>query len=361
MKTRAELFSIFQNFHAEIRTQYNTSICILRSNNAKEYFSIPSFMSSHGILHQSSCAYTPQQNGVAEHNNRHLIEKTRTLLLYHKIPQRFLGDAILSACYLIHHSVLLPNQPLFCFPSHVFGYVYFVHILTPEQNKLSAKATKCVFLGYSRLQRGYRCYSPDIDRYFIPTDVTFFGYSSFFSSATRPPVPDILSIPLVLPSPDFPSPPTDAVTRPLQVYTRCPCPPSGPLAKSSSMPPSSLALVPQPSNDLPIVIRKGTRSTSKPQPVYKFLSFHRLFLPYSAFVSTLSSVSIPTSTSKTLSHPGWRQAMVEQMNALYSNGTSKFVALPLGKSPVDCRWVYIVKVGPNCQVDQLKAYLVSKG
>ena len=41
MKTRAELFSIFQKFHAEIRTQFNTSIRILRSDNAKEYFSTP--------------------------------------------------------------------------------------------------------------------------------------------------------------------------------------------------------------------------------------------------------------------------------------------------------------------------------
>ena len=91
MKTRVELFSIFQKFHAEIRTQFNTSICILRSDNAKEYFSTPfsSFMSSHGILHQSSCAYTPQQNGVAGRKNRHLVETARTLLLHHKVPQCF--------------------------------------------------------------------------------------------------------------------------------------------------------------------------------------------------------------------------------------------------------------------------------
>ena len=60
-KTRAELFSIFKKFHAEIRTQFNTFICILRSDNAKKCFSTPfsSFMFSHGIRHQSSYAYTP--------------------------------------------------------------------------------------------------------------------------------------------------------------------------------------------------------------------------------------------------------------------------------------------------------------
>ena len=37
MKTRAEFFSMFKKFNAEIRTQFNTSIRILRSDNAKEY------------------------------------------------------------------------------------------------------------------------------------------------------------------------------------------------------------------------------------------------------------------------------------------------------------------------------------
>ena len=99
MKTRVELFSIFQKFYAEIQTQFNTFIRILRRIEAKKYLSMSfsSFMSSHRILHQSSCAYTPQHNGVAERKNRHLVETARTLL-HHKVPQRFLGDAILAAC-----------------------------------------------------------------------------------------------------------------------------------------------------------------------------------------------------------------------------------------------------------------------
>ena len=105
MKTRAELFSIFQKFHAEVRTQFNISIRILRNDNAKEYHFGPfsSFMSSYEILHQSSCTYTPQQNRVAERKNRHLVETTRTFHFHHKVPQCFLGDAILVACSLINH------------------------------------------------------------------------------------------------------------------------------------------------------------------------------------------------------------------------------------------------------------------
>ena len=99
-------------------------------------------MSSHGIIHQSSCAYSPQQNGVAGLKNCHLVEIARSLLLHHKVPQRLWGDAILAARYLINripssvlhdqipHSILLPTQPLFYLPPRVFGCVCFVHILT---------------------------------------------------------------------------------------------------------------------------------------------------------------------------------------------------------------------------------------
>ena len=53
--------------------------------------------------------------------------------------------------------------------------------------------------------------------------------------------------------------------------------------------------------------------------------------------------------------------MVDEMAALHSNGTWDLVVLPSGKSTVGCRWVYTVKVGPDGQVDRLKAHLVVKG
>nr|CAN80547.1 hypothetical protein VITISV_010898 [Vitis vinifera] len=374
MKNRAELFSIFQKFYTEIQTQFNISIRVLRSDNAREYFSaqFTSFMSHHGILHQSSCAHTPQQNGVAERKNRHLVETARTLLLHSHVPFRFWGDAVLTACYLINrmpssvlhdqipHSLLFPDQPLYFLPPRVFGCTCFVHILTPGQDKLSAKAMKCLFLGYSRLQKGYRCYSLETHRYFISADVTFFEDSPFFSTTSESlPVSEVLPIPIV-------SPPDVMPPRPLQVYHRRPrvvAPLPFPEAPADSLPIPSASPAPAlPSpNDLPIAVRKGTRSTRNPHPIYNFLSYHRLSSPYSAFVSAISSVSLPKSTHEALSHPGWRQAMVDEMAALHSNGTWDLVVLPSGKSTVGCRWVYAVKVGPEGQVDRLKARLVAKG
>ena len=142
-----------------------------------------------------------------------------------------------------------------CFTSLLVSLVVFVLFIFSLPGKTnSLPKPRSVFLGYSHHQRGYRCYSPDTNRYFISADVTFFEDSSFFSSATRPSVPNVLSIPLVLPSPDFPSPPTDVMTRPLQVYTRRPRPPTEPCVDSSLMPQSSHASVLQPTDDLSIAI-----------------------------------------------------------------------------------------------------------
>jgi len=118
---------------------------------------------------------------------------------------------------------------------------------------------------------------------------------------------------------------------------------------------------PDPSVDLLIALCKGNRSTSNPHPIYNFLSYHRLSPLHHAFVSAVSTISIPKTVKEALSHPGWRQAMIDEMNALESSSTWKLVPLPHGKSKVGCRWVFAIKVGPDGQVDRLKARLVAKG
>ncbi|RVW96927.1 Retrovirus-related Pol polyprotein from transposon TNT 1-94 [Vitis vinifera] len=264
-------------------------LCRRFVDNAREYFSAPftSFMSHHGILHQSSCAHTPQQNGVAERKNRHLVETARTILLHSNVPFRFWGDAVLTACYLINRQAFRQSHEV-------------------------------PLLGIFQTSEG-------------------------------------LALPIVSPSDVVPP-------RPLQVYHRrprvaAPLPFAEAPADSLPIPSASPApALPSP-DDLPIAIRKGTRSTRNPHPIYNFLSYHRLSSPYSAFVSAISSVSLPKSTHEALSHPGWRQAMVDEMAALHSNGTWDLVVLPSGKSTVGCRWVYAVKVGPDGQIASVRLLL----
>ncbi|RVW80864.1 Retrovirus-related Pol polyprotein from transposon RE1 [Vitis vinifera] len=211
-----------------------------------------------------------------------------------------------------------PDQPLYFLPPRVFGCTCFVHILTPGQDKLSAKAMKCLFLGYSRLQKGYRCYSLETHRYFISADVTFFEDSPFFSTTSESlPVSEVLPIPIV-------SPP-DAM--PLDHFRFI-----------------IVALV---SLLLSLFLR---------HLLTHFLSL-RLHLPRLCLLLMTYPLLFGKSTHEALSHPGWRQAMVDEMAALHSNGTWDLVVLPSGKSTVGCRWVYAVKVGPDGQIASVRLLL----
>ena len=380
MKDRSELFDVFQTFCSTIKNQFGKTIHILRSDNAKEYFSqsFKSFLNSHGIIHQSSCPHTPQQNGVAERKHRHLVDTTRTLLINANAPLKFWGDAVLTACYLINrmpssvlgnqipHSLLFPNEPLYTIPPRVFGSTCFVHDLTPGSDKLSARAIKCIFLGYSRVQKGYRCYSPSTHRFYVSADVTVLEDTPFFdTSATSDSTPS-----QVMPLPPFadPSPQDDGPLRRYGISSERRVPVTPEIIPTLDPPDSTpapiaspTAVQPDTSADLPIALRKGRRSTLNPHPIYNFLSYHRLSSSHCAFVSALSSVTIPKNVQEALSHPGWRQAMIDEMTALESNHTWTLVSPPTGKSVVGCRWVFTVKVGPNGQVDRLKARLVAKG
>ncbi|RDX89782.1 hypothetical protein CR513_28447, partial [Mucuna pruriens] len=101
MKERSELLSILMSFSKEVENQFGKTIKILRSDNTKEYFSseLNSYLSSKGILHQSTCPHTPQQNGIAERKNRHLVETARTLLLSANVPTNHWGEVVLTAYF----------------------------------------------------------------------------------------------------------------------------------------------------------------------------------------------------------------------------------------------------------------------
>ena len=49
----------------------------------------------------------------------------------------------------------------------------------PYVSKLDSKSLKCIFLGYSRIQKGYRCYCPSLCRYLLSADVAFLENSYF--------------------------------------------------------------------------------------------------------------------------------------------------------------------------------------
>ncbi|GJR34305.1 integrase, catalytic region, zinc finger, CCHC-type containing protein [Tanacetum coccineum] len=52
-----------------------------------------------GILHHTSIARTPQQNGVVEPRNRTLVEAARTMLIFSNLPKFLWAKAISTFCF----------------------------------------------------------------------------------------------------------------------------------------------------------------------------------------------------------------------------------------------------------------------
>lgn len=62
------------------------------------------FFKREGINHQTSIAYTPEQNGISERCNRTLVERARAMLSQAKLDKRFWAEAISTASYCKNRS-----------------------------------------------------------------------------------------------------------------------------------------------------------------------------------------------------------------------------------------------------------------
>ena len=155
-----------------IKTQFSTSIRVLRTDNALKYMKndVSLFYSKNKIVHQTSCSHTSQQNGVVERKHRHILDVARTMMIHMHVPKYLWADVVLSACHLINRmpssvlhgkisfSCLYPDKSIFSVPPACC--ICFVQDLSPGLDKLSPRSIKCVFVGHSRTQKEYRCYSP---------------------------------------------------------------------------------------------------------------------------------------------------------------------------------------------------------
>ncbi|KAL3537869.1 hypothetical protein ACH5RR_001235 [Cinchona calisaya] len=72
----------------------------------------------------------------------------------------------------IPYSTLFPSRPLFRL-NHLFLGVLVLFVMFALKCLNWILSVSSVFLGYSRLQKGYKCYSPTLGRYLISADVTF--------------------------------------------------------------------------------------------------------------------------------------------------------------------------------------------
>jgi hypothetical protein len=60
----------------------------------------------------------------------------------------------------------------------VFGYTCYVHL--QRARKSDPHARKCIFVGYSSVKKGYKCYDPQSQRIYIFRDILFDEENPFF-------------------------------------------------------------------------------------------------------------------------------------------------------------------------------------
>ena len=82
-----------KKFYKMVQTQFESPIKRLRSDNGREYVNqnLSKFLQENGVVYELTCVDTPQQNGVAERKNRHLLKVTRALLFQMSVPKSYWG------------------------------------------------------------------------------------------------------------------------------------------------------------------------------------------------------------------------------------------------------------------------------
>nr|GEW47304.1 hypothetical protein [Tanacetum cinerariifolium] len=115
------LILVQRGLHAQVRT--------VRTDKGTKFLNqtLHAYFASEGILHQTSIARTPEQNGVVERRNRTLVEAARIILSAAKVPLFFWAEAIATSCF--------------------------------TQNRSLEKGDACIFVGYSTQSRAYRVFN----------------------------------------------------------------------------------------------------------------------------------------------------------------------------------------------------------
>ena len=196
-KEHQTLTEIYTAFRALIKTQHSIVIKCFRCDLGGEYTSnkFCQLLVLDETIHQTSCTDTSEQNGVAERKHRHIVETARSFLLSAFVPSEFWGEAILTTVSLIntisssHSSGLSPFEKLYGYVPDYSSFRFFgctCFVLRPhvECSKLSSRSIICIFLGYGEGNKGYRCFDPITQKFYVSRHVVFLKHIPFFSIAS---------------------------------------------------------------------------------------------------------------------------------------------------------------------------------
>lgn len=93
LKNKSEVPEFFKKYKATLENETGRKLQKLRTDNGLEFINwrLKEETEKLGIRHERTVAYTPQQNGRAERENRTLVEAARTMILGQKDCPRNCG------------------------------------------------------------------------------------------------------------------------------------------------------------------------------------------------------------------------------------------------------------------------------
>ncbi|KAK2359287.1 hypothetical protein QL285_084673 [Trifolium repens] len=208
MKYKSETSNLIKSFVKMIQTQFNITIKCIRFDNGNEFL-LRDFYAETGILHQTSCVGTPQQNGIVERKHQHILGVTRALLFQSNLPKSFWSHAVSHAIHIINrlptpflqnkspYQILHNTLPDFSILK-VFGSLCFASTLKAHRLKLDSRSRKCIYLGSKTGVKGHILFDLHTKELFLSRDVSFFEhlfpYNKISSDTTThiptPTIPD---------------------------------------------------------------------------------------------------------------------------------------------------------------------------
>ena len=184
MLEKSEVSSLLRNFCAMADRQFGKKVQTIRTYNGTEFMTLATYFREHGIAHQTSCTYTPQQNGRVERKHRHILNVARACLYQSRLPVEFWGESILAAAHMINrtptqildgkspYEVLHGSPPLYD-QLRVFGCLCYAHTRPRDRDKFSTRSRKCLFVGYPFGKKAWRLYDLESNEFITSRDVVF--------------------------------------------------------------------------------------------------------------------------------------------------------------------------------------------
>ena len=382
MKQKSDAFAALTTFVHMVQNQFNKKVKIIRSDNAPELddkFSRPLF-DTLGILHQTSCVDTPEQNGRVERRHRNILEMARSLKLQAGLPSKFWGDCVLAATHItnrlptqtLHNKspfeVLYLSKPDY-YQLKVFGC--FAVACNPKKSgdKFEIRGVPCMFIGYPHTQKGYRMLNLLNNSIFVTRHVRFFEHIfpyQVFKNNHSPVTHDSGS----------------TAKQWFDLNSQCA---SDPIQTISDPPdtngeglsdPQDTEATTHATADQPDPVRKSLRQPKPPSwlneyqtnlaysPAPEKIENTLNLLPSPRFWCLMSKITKHSAClhfKQAVTNPHWVAAMNEELEALELNDTWEITPLPHGKSAIGCKWLYKTKYHSDGTLERHKSRLVVLG